>query len=47
MNFNFIRKLLKNGTVRGRKRDDWIENDVMKRMWVEGGNFLPKAKKED
>ena len=31
MNFTFSGKLLKNGTVRGKKRDDWIENDVMKK----------------
>ena len=46
MNFTFSFKLLKNGTVRGKKRDDWIENDVMKRMWQEGGKYHPRAKEE-
>ena len=43
MNFTFSGKLLKDGTVRGRKRDDWIENDVMKRMWLEGRRYMPKV----
>ena len=47
MNFTCQRKKLNNGTVRGKKRDDWIKNDVMKRMWKEGGKYLPKAKEED
>ena len=45
MNFHFSGKLLKDGTVRGKKRDNWIEKDVMKRMYVEGRRYLPKAKK--
>ena len=47
MNFHFSGKLLKDGTVRGKKRDEWIENDVMKRMYVEGKWYVPKADKED
>lgn len=43
MNYSFSGKLLKDGTVRGKKRDDWIENDVMKRMWLKGRRYTPRA----
>ena len=46
MNFHFSGKLLKNGTTKGMKRDEWIENDVMKRIWEEGKKYLPKAVEE-
>ena len=42
-NFSFSGKILKSGKMRGKKRDDWIENDVMTRMWEEEATFLPAA----
>ena len=35
-NYNFIGKILKNGKVRGRRRNTWLEDDVMKWIWIEG-----------
>ena len=42
-NFSFRGRILENGKVRGRRRDTWLEDDVMKRMWVEGSRYLPRA----
>ena len=42
-NFSFAGKILKSGKMRGKKRDDWIEKDVMARMWEEEAKFLPTS----
>ena len=33
VDFYFSVRLHKDRTIRGRERDDWIEKDVMKRIW--------------
>ena len=45
-NFNFSGKKLLNGKVRGKTRDNWLTNDVMKRIWDEGGQYLPICPKK-
>ena len=42
-NFSFAGKILKSGKVRGKEGNDWIEKDVMARMWGKYAKFLPTA----
>ena len=42
-NFSFASKILKSGKMRGKKKDDWIENNIMAKMWEEEATFLPVA----
>ena len=42
-NFSFRGRILENGKVRGRRRDTWLEDDVMTIIWVEGIRYMPRA----
>ena len=44
-NFSFSGKILKSGKVCGKKRDEWLENEVEARMWQRGVKYLPTADK--
>ena len=45
--FTFSGKLKKDGTVRGKRRDDWLTDVVMKRIWTKGNKYLPEAEYEN
>ena len=46
-NFTFSGKLKKDGTVRGKRRNDWLTDVVMKRIWTKGSKYLPEADEEN
>ena len=46
-NFSLSGKLKKNGTVRGKRRDDWLTDVVMKRIWTKGNKYYPEADRDN
>ena len=46
-NFTFSGKLKKDGSLRGKRRDDWLSDVVMKRIWTKGNKYLPTAEEDN
>ena len=40
-NFSFSGKILPDGRTRGKKKEEWLTNDVMARIWAKGSKYKP------